>query len=97
VIAVGNDDAAWRELQRGPVAAILINSDSAVLARIRADPALHCLPVVLFGSTARLTPQVLADNLTIILPQRVDSRELLLTIRDGLERGRIAAATCKDA
>jgi signal transduction histidine kinase len=97
VIAVGNDDAAWRELQRGPVAAILMNSDSAVLARIRADRALHCLPVVLFGSTARLTPQVLADDLTIILPQRVDSRELLLTIRDGLERGRIAAATCKDA
>jgi PAS domain S-box-containing protein len=97
VIAVPSDAAAWRELQRGPVAAILMNSDSALLARIRADRAWYCLPVVLFGSPAKLTPQVLADNLTIILPQRVDSRELLVTIRDGLERGRIAAATCRDA
>ena len=41
-----------------------------------------------------LPPEVLSDSLAIILPERVDSRELLVTIRDSLERGRVAALMC---
>jgi PAS domain S-box-containing protein len=91
VITVPTDDAAWEVLQRTRVAAVLMISDSELIARIRKDPALERVPVILFGSPNVLSPQALSDSLVLILPQRADSRELLVTIRDSLERGRVAA------
>ena len=94
VITVPTDDAAWEVLQRTRVAAVLMISDSELIARIRKDPALERVPVILFGSPHALSPEALSDSLVLILPQRVDSRELLVTIRDSLERGRVAALMC---
>jgi anti-sigma regulatory factor (Ser/Thr protein kinase) len=91
VITVSTDDAAWGVLQSTRVAAVLMKSDSALLARLRKDPALHRMPAILFGSPAKLSPGALSDSLVLILSRRVDSRELLVTIRDSLERGRVAA------
>ena len=87
---LATDDAAWAVLQRTPVAAVLTKSDSDLIARLRRDPALHRMPAILFGSRAKLPSGVLSDSLVLLLPQRVDSRELLVTIRDSLERGRVA-------
>jgi hypothetical protein len=91
VITVSTDDAAWDVLQRTRVAAVLMKQDSELIARLRKDPALHGIPAILFGSPVMLRPEALSDSLLLILPQRVDSRELLVTIRDSLERGRVAA------
>ena len=93
VIAVATDGAAWEVLLNTTVAAVLMNSDSDLLSRLRASPALRGIPAVLFGGRARLPPEVLADSLVLMLPQRADSRELLVTIRDSLERARVAAAS----
>jgi PAS domain S-box-containing protein len=94
VITVPTDDAAWGVLQRTPVAAVLMKSDSEIIARLRKDPALHRTPVILFGNPARLPPEVLSDGLVLVLPRRANSHELLVTIRDSLERGRVAALMC---
>ena len=94
VITVPTDDAAWEVLQRTRVAAVLMKSDSELIARLRKDPALHRIPAILFGNPHVLSPEALSDSLVLILPQRVDSRELLVTIRDSLERGRVAALMC---
>ena len=91
---VPTDDAAWEVLQRTRVAAVLIRSDSALIARIRKDPALERVPVILFGSPHVLSPEALSDSLVLILPQRADSHQLLVTIRDSLERGRVAGLMC---
>ena len=88
---MSTDDAAWEVVQRTRVAAVLMKQDSELIARLRKDPALHRIPAILFGSPAMLPPEALSDSLLLILPQRVDSRELLVTIRDSLERGRVAA------
>ena len=47
--------------------------------------------MILFGSPLVVSPEALSDSLVLFLPERVDSRELLAAIRDGLERGRVAA------
>ena len=94
VITASTDDAAWEMLQRTSVAAVLIKSDSTLVARLRGDPAQRCIPAIVFGNPDLLPAEVLSDDLVLILPQRVDSRELLVTIRDGLERGRVAALMC---
>jgi hypothetical protein len=93
VITAPTDDAAWQVLQGTRVAAVLMISDSELIARIRKDPVLERVPVILFGSAHGLSAEALSDTLVLILPQRVDSRELLVTIRDSLERGRVAALT----
>jgi hypothetical protein len=91
VITVPTDDAAWDVLQHTRVAVVVMISDSALIARIRKDPALERVPVILFGPHV-LSSEAVSDSLVLILPERVDSRELLVTIRDSLEeRGRIAA------
>jgi hypothetical protein len=94
IITVPTDDAAWEQLQRTRVAAVLMKSDSELIARIRTDPALERVPLILFGSPHVLTPEALSDSLVLTVPQRADSRELLVTIRDSLERGRVAALMC---
>ena len=38
-----------------------------------------------------LPPEAVSDSLVLVLPQRVDIRDLLVTIRDSVERGRSAA------
>ena len=91
VITVPDADAAWAVLQGGDVAVILLESDSALLARVRQEPAFEAIPVILFGSPLVVSPEALSDSLVLFLPERVDSRELLAAIRDGLERGRVAA------
>jgi len=91
VITVPDADAAWAVLQGGDVAAVLLEGDSALLARIRNEPAFEAIPVILFGSPLVVSPEALSDSLVLFLPERVDSRELLGAIRDGLERGRVAA------
>jgi signal transduction histidine kinase len=94
VITASTDDAAWERLQRTRVSAVLMKSDSDLIARLRKDPALHRIPAVLFGNPAMLGSEALSDSLVLVLPQRVDSREFLVTIRDSLERGRVAALMC---
>jgi signal transduction histidine kinase len=91
VITASTDDAAWEMLRRTRVSAVLMKSDSDLIARLRKDPALHRMPAVLFGNPAMLGSEALSDSLVLVLPQRVDSREFLVTIRDSLERGRVAA------
>jgi len=91
VIAVSTDDAAWDLLQRTPVAAVLMRSDSELIGRLRKDPVLHRIPAIVFGESVVLPPDAVSDDLVLVLPQRFDSRELLVTIRDCLERGRSAA------
>jgi two-component sensor histidine kinase len=91
VIAVSTDDAAWDLLQRTPVAAVLMRSDSELIGRLRNDPVLHQMPAIVFGESVVLPPEAVSDNLVLVLPQRFDSRELLVTLRDCLERGWSAA------
>jgi signal transduction histidine kinase len=90
VIAVPTDDAAWDLLERTPVAAVLMRSDSELVERLRKDPELHRIPTIVFGEPVVLPPEAVSDDLVLVLPQRFDSRELLVTIRDCLERGRSA-------
>ena len=91
VITVPDADAAWDVLQGGDVALVLLKCDSELIARIREEPAFGGVPVILFGSPLVVSPEALSDNLVLFLAERVDSGELLAAIRDGLERGRVAA------
>jgi PAS domain S-box-containing protein len=91
VITAAADDAAWDALQRSGVAAVLVKTDSTLVRRIRRDAALQRTPVIMFGNPELLADDILSDDLVLILPQRADSRELLVAIRDGLDRGRVAA------
>ena len=88
VITAPTDDAAWELMQRTPIAAILMRSDSALMARIRHDPALQQTPMILFGSPYGPPVDPLSHSPLLLLPRRVNSRELLVTIRDCIERGR---------
>ena len=57
VITVPTDDAAWDVLQHTRVAVVLMISDSELIARIRKDPALERVPVILFGSRTCCRPR----------------------------------------
>ena len=96
VITAVTDDAAWDVLQRSEVAVVLMRSDSELTARMRLDPALEHMPIILFGSPYGLPRDPLPRSPMLLLPQRVDSRELLVTIRDCLERGAGAAPATDD-
>jgi PAS domain S-box-containing protein len=91
VVTVPDADAAWEVLQGGDVAVVLLKCDSELIARIRKDPTFEAVPVILFGSPVVVSPGASSDNLVLFLPERVDSRQLLAAIRDGLERGRVVA------
>jgi len=91
VITVPDADAAWDVLKGGDVAVVLLRGDSELLAPTRNEPAFRTVPVVLFGSPLLVSPEALSDSLVLFLPERVDSRELLVAIRDDLERGRVTA------
>jgi CheY-like chemotaxis protein len=47
--------------------------------------------VILFGSPIVVSPDALSDNLVLFLPERVDGREMVAAIRDGVGRGRTTA------
>jgi hypothetical protein len=96
VLTVSTEEAAWEMLARTRVAALLTKGDSDLIARMRRDPGLKCVPAIVFGGADMVTAEAESDNLILVLPQRADSRELLVAIRDGLERGRVAARTCSD-
>ena len=70
-------DAAWDELRGGDVAVVLLKSDSELLTRISKEPAFASIPVILFGSPLVVSPEALSDRLVLLLPERVDSRDLL--------------------
>ena len=91
VITATTDAAARTALHRTRVAAVVLRSDSRLIVRFRDNPGVETVPVILFGSPHGLPPDAASDSLVFMLPQRVDSRELLVAIRDGLERGRAAA------
>jgi signal transduction histidine kinase/DNA-binding response OmpR family regulator len=91
VVTVPDADAAWEVLQGGDVAVVLLKGDSDLIARIRKEPAFEAVPVILFGSPVVVSPGASSDSLVLFLPERVDSRQLLAAIRDGLERGRVVA------
>jgi len=91
VITVPDADAAWEVLHSGDVAVVLLKGDSALLARMREEPAFGAIPVILFGSPLVVSPAALSDSLVLFLPERVDIRELLVAISDDVERGRVAA------
>lgn len=90
VISVMTDDAASDLIERTHVAAILMRGDSPLIARLRDIPALATVPVILFGNSEVLAAGSVSNSLFLTLPQRADSHQLLVTIRDGLERGRVA-------
>jgi PAS domain S-box-containing protein len=96
VLTVSTEEAAWEMLAGTRVAALLTKGDSDLIARMRRDPALQCVPAIVFGGGDMVPAEAESDNLILVLPQRADSRELLVAIRDGLERGRVAARTCAD-
>ena len=91
VVTVPHADAAWDVLRGGDVAVVVLEAESELLARIRSEPAFGAVPVIIFGNPLVVAPETLSDNLVLFLPDRVDSDSLLAAIRDGLERGRIAA------
>ena len=93
VITVPDANAAWDVLHGGDVAVVLLSGDLDLLTRMRHEPAFGSVPVILFGSPLVVAPEALSDNLVLLLPERVSSRELLAAIRSGLERGRVAAQT----
>ncbi|HXG54725.1 MAG TPA: PAS domain S-box protein [Vicinamibacterales bacterium] len=91
VVTVPDANGAWDALEAGDVALVLVKGDSTLLPRIRKDPALAAVPVILFGAPLMVSPEALSDNLVLFLPERVESAALMAAIRDGLERGRAAA------
>jgi hypothetical protein len=96
VLTALSDDEAWAMLQSTRVAAVLMKTDSSLLARLRGDATLRCVPAILFGNPVMLEPEALSDALAFVLPRRSDSRELLVTIRDSLDRARAAEQVCAD-
>jgi PAS domain S-box-containing protein len=87
VITVPDGGAAWAVLHEGNVAVVLLRTDSALVARIRNEPAFGAVPVILFGSPLVVSPEALSDSLVLVLPERLDETDLLAAIRDGLTRG----------
>jgi PAS domain S-box-containing protein len=90
VVTAATDEAAWALLQRTRAAAVLMKSDSELIGRLRHDLALRRTPAIVFGNPSLLRPDVAADPLVLLLPQRVGSRELLVAVREALERARVA-------
>ncbi len=91
VITVPDADAAWAVLQSGEVAAVVLEGQSALVARIRKDPAFEAIPVILFGSPLVVAPEALSDSLVLFLPERIDDEKLLEAIRQSVDRGRAVA------